>query len=411
MAEFGSFKANFEKRYFFVNFGCKKSKINYKNLMVKIGVPKETYPGETRVAIIPANVQQFKKIGAEVIIESGAGEKAGFTDAEYLEKGAQVVKTRKEVFENADVILQVRALGANPEMGKKDIALMREGQILIGFMEPFFAKDLVEEVAKKGVISFALELLPRTSRAQSMDVLSSMATISGYKAVLLAASHLPKMFPMLTTAAGTVLPANVFVIGAGVAGLQAIATARRLGAVVKAYDIRPATKQEVESLGAKFVELGLESQEAEDKGGYARDMGEEFYRKQREMLTKVVAESDVVISTAAVPGKKAPILITEDMVKNMKPGSVIVDLAAERGGNCELTKPGEVIEKYGVTIIGPVNVPATVPYHASQMYSKNITNFCMLFIKNGEININLNDDILSSTLLTKDGKLTNPIFD
>ncbi|MCS7230189.1 MAG: Re/Si-specific NAD(P)(+) transhydrogenase subunit alpha [Candidatus Kryptonium sp.] len=378
--------------------------------MIKIGVPKETYPGETRVALIPANIQQFKKAGAEVIVQSGAGEKAGYRDEEYLEKGAQIVKSREEVFANADVILQVRALGANPEEGKKDIQLMKEGQILIGFLEPFFAKDLIEEVAKKGVISFALELLPRTSRAQSMDVLSSMATIAGYKAVLLAASYLPRMFPMLTTAAGTVLPANVFVIGAGVAGLQAIATAKRLGAVVKAYDIRPATKQEVESLGAKFVELGLESQEAEDKSGYAKDMGEEFYKKQREMLTKIISESDVVISTAAVPGKRAPVLITEDMVKGMKPGSVIVDLAAERGGNCELTKAGEVVEKYGVIIIGPVNVPATVPYHASQMYSKNITNFCSLFIKNGEINLNLNDDILASTLLTKDGKLVNSIF-
>ncbi|CUT01491.1 Re/Si-specific NAD(P)(+) transhydrogenase subunit alpha [Candidatus Chrysopegis kryptomonas] len=379
--------------------------------MIKIGVPKETYPGETRVALIPANVPNFKKMGAEIIVESGAGEKAGYPDSEYLEKGAQIVKSREEVFSNADVILQVRALGANPVEGKKDIALLKNGQILIGFMEPFLAKDLIEEVAQKGVISFALELLPRTSRAQSMDVLSSMATISGYKAVLIAASYLPKMFPMLTTAAGTILPANVFVIGAGVAGLQAIATARRLGAVVRAYDIRPATKQEVESLGAKFVELGLESQEAEDKRGYAKDMGEEFYRRQREMLTKVVAESDVVISTASVPGKKAPVLITEEMVKGMKPGSVIVDLSAERGGNCELTKPGEIVEKYGVKIIGPVNVPATVPYHASQMYSKNITNFCSLLIKNGEININLNDDILSSTLLTKDGKLTNSIFD
>ncbi len=378
--------------------------------MIKVGIPKETYPGEKRVALIPANIPQFKKAGAEVIVQSGAGEEAGYPDSEYVKNGAEIVKTREEVFAKADVILQVRALGANPEEGLKDIPLMRERQILIGFMEPFFAKNMIEEVAKKGVISFALELLPRTSRAQSMDVLSSMATISGYKAVILAASYLPKMFPMLTTAAGTILPANIFVIGAGVAGLQAIASAKRLGAVVRAYDIRPATKQEVESLGAKFVELGLESEEAQDQRGYAKDMGEEFYRRQREMLTKVIAESDVVISTAAVLGKRAPILITEEMVKGMRPGSVIVDIAAERGGNCELTKPGEVVEKYGVTIIGPVNIPSSVPYHASQMYSKNITNFCMLFIKNGEININLNDDILSSTLLTKDGSLVNSIF-
>ncbi len=379
--------------------------------MLKVGIPKETYPGEKRVALIPANISQFKKAGAEVIIQSGAGEEAGYPDSEYVKNGAEVVKSREEVFAKADVILQVRALGANPEEGLKDIPLMREKQILIGFMEPFFAKNMIEEVAKKGVISFALELLPRISRAQNMDVLSSMATISGYKAVILAAGYLPKMFPMLTTAAGTILPANVFVIGAGVAGLQAIATAKRLGAVVRAYDIRPATKQEVESLGAKFIELGLESEEAQDQRGYAKDMGEEFYRRQREMLAKVIAESDVVISTAAVLGKRAPILITEEMVKGMRPGSIIVDIAAERGGNCELTKPGEVVEKYGVTIIGPVNIPSTVPYHASQMYSKNITNFCMLFIKNGEININLNDDILSSTLLTKDGSVANSIFD
>ncbi len=378
--------------------------------MIKVGIPKETYPGEKRVALIPADVQRFKKAGAEVIVQSGAGEEAGYPDSGYVDKGATIVKSREEVFANADVIIQVRALGANPQEGLKDIPLMREGQILIGFMEPFFAKDLIEEVGGKGVLSFALELLPRTSKAQSMDVLSSMATISGYKAVLIAANYIPKMFPMLTTAAGTIMPANVFVIGAGVAGLQAIATARRLGAVVRAYDIRPATKQEVESLGAKFVELGLESQEAEDKRGYAKDMGEEFYRRQREMLAKVIAESDVVISTASVPGKKAPILITEEMVKSMKPGSVIVDISAERGGNCELTKPGEIVEKYGVTIIGPVNIPSSVPYHASQMYSRNVTNFCMLFIKNGEVKINLEDDILSSTLLTKDGKLVNSIF-
>lgn len=387
-----------------------ETKTRNKNLMIKVGIPKETYPGEKRVALIPANVPQFKKAGAEVIVQSGAGEEAGYPDSEYVKNGAEIVKSRDEVFAKSDVILQVRALGANPEEGLKDIPLMRDKQILVGFMEPFFAKNLIEEVAKKGVISFALELLPRTSRAQSMDVLSSMATISGYKAVILAASYLPKIFPMLTTAAGSILPANVFVIGAGVAGLQAIATAKRLGAVVRAYDIRPATKQEVESLGAKFVELGLESEEAQDQRGYAKDMGEEFYKRQREMLKRVIAESDVVISTAAVLGKRAPILITEEMVRGMRPGSVIVDIAAERGGNCELTKPGEVVEKYGVTIIGPVNIPSTVPYHASQMYSKNITNFCMLFIKNGEISINLNDDILSSTLLTKDGSLTNSIL-
>ncbi|NOX38073.1 MAG: Re/Si-specific NAD(P)(+) transhydrogenase subunit alpha [Calditrichaeota bacterium] len=372
-----------------------------------VGVPKETFPGERRVALIPASVPALTKAGFEVLVQAGAGLEAGFLDAEYQEKGAQIVTSREEVFQKADVILQVRTLGANPQKGMDDLKLMREGQVIIGFMEPLTAVEPLQELAKRNVQAFAMELIPRITRAQSMDALSSMATIAGYKAVLLAANHLPRMFPMMMTAAGTIVAAKVFVVGAGVAGLQAIATARRLGAVVQAYDVRPAVKEQVMSLGAKFVELELETAEAEDKGGYAKAMDEEFYRKQREMMTKVVAESDVVITTAAVPGKKAPILITEEMVKGMQKGSVILDLAAERGGNCELTRPGEVVDAHGVTIIGALNLPATIPYHASQMYSRNIQNFLLLMAKEGKLEINLEDEILRETLVTQNGQIVN----
>ena len=372
-----------------------------------IGVPKETFPGERRVALIPNDVPALVKAGAEVLVQSEAGLSAGYRDGDYEEKGAKVVKSREEVFQKSDVILQVRTLGANPEKGMEDMKLLREGQVVIGFMEPLTAPEPLQELAKQKVVAFALELIPRITRAQSMDVLSSQATVAGYKAALLAADTLPRMFPMMMTAAGTILAARVFVVGAGVAGLQAIATARRLGANVSAYDIRPAVKEQVQSLGAKFVELELETAEAEDKGGYAKAMDEEFYRKQREMMTRVVAESDVVITTAAVPGKKAPILVTEEMIKGMKEGSVIVDLAAERGGNCELTKPGETIQKHGVTIIGAMNLPSTIPYHASQMYSKNITNFLKLMIQDGKLNVDVDDEIIKETMVTRDGQIVN----
>ncbi len=372
-----------------------------------IGVPKETFPGERRVALIPNDVPALVKAGAEVLVQAEAGLSAGYRDSDYTEKGAKIVASRDEVFQKAEVILQVRTLGANPEKGMDDMKRLREGQVVIGFMEPLTAPEPLQELAKQKVIAFALELIPRITRAQSMDVLSSQATVAGYKAALLAADTLPRMFPMMMTAAGTILAAKVFVVGAGVAGLQAIATARRLGANVQAYDIRPAVKEQVQSLGAKFVELELETAEAEDKGGYAKAMDEEFYRKQREMMTRVVAESDVVITTAAVPGKKAPILVTEEMIKGMKEGSVIVDLAAERGGNCELTKPGETIQKHGVTIIGAVNLPATIPYHASQMYSKNITNFLKLMIQDGKLNVDVDDEIIKETMVTRDGQIVN----
>ncbi len=370
-----------------------------------VGVLKETYPNEKRVSLIPSEVQKLKKKGVEVLVEEGAGERAGFPDEEYSQAGAELT-SREEVLRNSHIVLKVRGLMADKESFLEE-ADKYTGKVLIGFLEPFGVGELLDRVKSINLTAFAMELIPRTTRAQSMDALSSMATVAGYKAALIGANLLPKMFPMLMTAAGTVLPAKVFVVGAGVAGLQAIATAKRLGAVVQAYDIRPAAKEQVLSLGAKFVELGLESEQAEDRGGYAKAMDEEFYRRQREMMKEVVGESDVVITTAMVPGKRAPVLVTEDMVRGMKPGSVIVDLAAERGGNCELTVPGETVEKYGVRIVGAVNLPAEVPHDASQMYSRNLVNFLNLLIKDGEFHIDLEDDIVRDTLLLREGELVN----
>ena len=370
-----------------------------------VGVPKETFPGENRVALVPANITPLKKAGLEVMIEKGAGLAAGYPDSVYAEKGASFADTRADLFKSADIMLYVRALGANPDAGKSDLDLMKKDQIIIGAMEPLSEPDSLKLLAKKGVTAYAMELMPRITRAQSMDILSSMATIAGYKAVILAAEALPKMFPMMMTAAGTVSPAHVFVVGAGVAGLQAIASARRMGAVVHAYDVRPAVKEQVESLGGKFVELELDTGDSETKGGYAKEMGEEILRKQREMMFKVVANSDVVITTAAIPGKKAPVLVTADMVKGMKPGSVIIDLAAERGGNCELTRAGEIVDEGGVKIIGPVNLPATVPFHASQMYSKNLTTFLTSLVKDGSAQVDSDDEVLVATMVTHDGQV------
>jgi len=371
------------------------------------GIPKETFPGQNQVALVPDHVATLKKAGLEIMLEAGAGSPAGYPDELYKEKGAKLAGSRKELFQRSDIILQVQAFGANPEKGMEDLELTREGQAVVAFLDPLAAAESVKKLAERKLKAFAMELMPRITRAQSMDALSSLATVAGYKAVLMAAGQLPRMFPMMMTAAGTVSPARIFVIGAGVAGLQAIATAKRLGAVVSAYDLRPAVKEQVESVGGKFVVLELEAEKSEDKGGYAKEMGDEFYRKQREMMARVVAENHVVITTAAVPGKKAPVLITAEMVKGMKPGSVIVDLAAERGGNCELTKAGETVVIHGVTIIGPVNLPATVPYHASQMYSKNISTFLLHLVKEGELVIDLSDEITSETLLTLDGKVLN----
>jgi NAD(P) transhydrogenase subunit alpha len=373
-----------------------------------VGIVKESFPNEARVAMVPALLPQLAKAGIEVVIESGAGKAAGFLDEEYSAKGAKVVSGRAEVFSTAEVIAQVRALGANPEEGRSDLDLIRDGQTIIGVCEPLTEHEANKAMAAKGATLFSMEMMPRITRAQSMDVLSSMATIAGYKAVLVAANELPKMFPMMMTAAGTVAPARVFVVGAGVAGLQAIASAKKLGAIVEAYDVRPAVKEQVESLGGKFVELELETETAEDSGGYAKELGEDFYRKQREMMTKVIAASDVVITTAAIPGKKAPILVTAEMARGMHPGSVIVDLAAERGGNCELTRAGETVVDGGVKIIGPLNIPTTVPFHASQMYAKNISTFLLHLVDEGNLKIDTEDEITEGTLITRGGKIVNP---
>ena len=371
-----------------------------------VGVPRESYPGERRVALIPAAVSALNKAKLNVVIETEAGVQAGFADADYAAAGGQVIASRGEVFATADVILQVRAAGANRLHARADFDLLRPGQLLIGLCDPFSEPTLMSELATRNVSSFALELLPRITRAQSMDVLSSQASLAGYKAVLLAASELPRMFPMMMTAAGTIAAAKVFVIGAGVAGLQAIATARRMGAVVRATDVRSAAKENVLSLGARFIDMGVE--DAPGVGGYAKGMDAGFYQRQQASLAPSIAESDVIITTAAVPGKKAPILISADAVRSMSPGSLVVDLAAEQGGNCELTKPGETIVENGVSVIGCVNLPSTVPYHASQMFSRNVTSFLLLLVQDGRLAINRDDEIVQGTLVTAGGQVVHP---
>jgi len=374
---------------------------------VIIGVPKETYPGERRVALVPMVIPALTKAGFEVTVETDAGIQAGYPDSQYTEKGAQIVTTRSALFEKADIILQVLAYGSNDITGKNDLPLLRRNQILIGFLRPFGSREVIQEIAGSGVTAFSVELVPRTTRAQSMDALSSMGTICGYKAVLIAADSHPRIFPMLTTAAGTITPARVFVIGAGVAGLQAVATARRLGAVASAYDLRPAAKEQVQSLGGRFIELPIEAKDAQDARGYARAQDENFYQRQRELLGRVVKDNDVVITAAVIPGKTSPVLVTEEMVKSMAPGSVIFDLAAERGGNCELTKAGATVVRHGVTIIGAINVASGVPYHASQMYARNVTAFLLYIIKEQKLQLNLNDEIVRETLVTHGGEVVN----
>jgi NAD(P) transhydrogenase subunit alpha len=371
---------------------------------MKVGVPRETWPGERRVALIPAAAAALVKTGLDVVVEQDAGAEAGFPSSAYETAGASVAP-RRDVFATADILLQVRS--TPPETTS-----LRRGQTTIGFADPLGSPEAIRALADAGVTAFSMELMPRITRAQSMDAPSSMATIAGYKGVLLAADHLPRMFPMLMTAAGTVTAARVFIVGAGVAGLQAIATSRRLGAKVEAYDVRPAVKEQVQSLGARFVEMALETADSEDKGGYAKAQDESFYRRQREMMLKVVAGSDVVITTALIPGRKAPTLVTTEMVEGMAPGSVVVDLAAERGGNCELTRPDEIVVHRGVTILGPSNPPALVPYHASQMYSKNITTFLAHLLgkegaKKPALDLDLADEITRETLLTKDGDVVH----
>jgi proton-translocating NAD(P)+ transhydrogenase subunit alpha len=365
---------------------------------------KETLDGEHRVAIIPAAMPALTKLGLEVVVEVGAGDAAGFPDAAFVEKGARIAASRAEALKVAEVLLQVRPL-RGPDTIFEGIT---PRHVTVGFLDPLASPKGVQAFAARGATAFALELLPRTTRAQAMDVLSSAATVVGYKAVLLAAGALPRMFPMMMTAGGTLTPARVFVIGGGVAGLQAIATARRLGAVVQAYDVRPAVKEQVESLGGKFVELPIEAGDSQDAGGYAKAMDEAFYRRQREMMAKVIAGCDVVISTAAVPGKKAPVLITGEMVDGMPPGSVIVDVAAEQGGNCEVTRAGENVVRNGVTVMGPVNLAASVPYHASQMYARNVSGFLGLIVKDGVLTVDTADDIVRETLVARGGEVVHP---
>ena len=373
-----------------------------------VGIARETFAGEHRVALVPEAVSGLSACNADILIEPGAGAAAGYADAAYADRGAEIAADRDEVFARADVVFQVRTLGANPEAGRADLARIRSGQVLIGASDPLTAGPELAALAETGATLFAMELIPRITRAQSMDVLSSMATIAGYKAVLLAAEALPRMFPLLMTAAGTLTPARVLVVGAGVAGLQAIATARRLGAVIRAYDVRPAVKEQIESLGAEFVELDIDAGDSEDAGGYAQAQDEVFYRRQREELAKVVGQSDVVITTAAIPGQPAPLLITEAAVQSMGPGSVIVDLASERGGNCELTRPGETVVEDGVQIMGPLNLPATVPHHASQMYSHNIATFFRHLVGEGELQFDMEDEITRETLVLRDGEIVHP---
>jgi H+-translocating NAD(P) transhydrogenase subunit alpha len=372
---------------------------------MKVSVPRETCPGERRVALTPANVAPLRKAGYSLLVEKGAGEQAGYLDDQYTHQGATLLETREQLFQEGDLIVQIRGMGSNPQTGEADLPLFRPGQFTLGLWDPLGAPDQVQRMAEAGVNCFSLELIPRITRAQSMDVLSSMATIAGYRAVLLAALELPKIFPLMMTAAGTLSAARVFVIGAGVAGLQAIATARRLGAVVHAYDVRPACREQVESVGGKFIELALETEQSEDRGGYAKALGEEFYQRQRSLLADVVAENDVVISTAAIPGKPSPLLVTADAVRRMAPGSVVVDLAAERGGNCELSQPDQRVVEQGVTILGPTNLPAEAPKDASQMFGNNVTKFLVNLMKKQQWTVDLEDEIVRETLLTRNGNI------
>ncbi len=374
---------------------------------MRIGVPKESYTTERRVALVPTAIAPLKKAGVEVVIESGAGIESGVLDQAYVDAGATVIATRNELFKSADILVQVRGLGANPDGWKADLEAMHEGQLLVATMDALAAPEPLKDAMAKGITAFALDMVPRISRAQAMDVLSSQANLAGYCAVLVGANALPKILPMLMTAAGTITPAKVLVMGAGVAGLQSIATARRLGAVVSGYDVRPAAKEQIESLGARAVELAISTEQSQDAGGYAKAMDAAFYAKQAELLAQVVAESDIVITTAAVPGQRAPVLVTTAMVEQMQPGSVVVDIAAERGGNCELTVPGEVVHHKGVTVLGPLNLASTVPVHASRLFSKNISTFLLNMIKKGELQLDLEDEIIRDTMLTHKGTITS----
>jgi NAD(P) transhydrogenase subunit alpha len=369
---------------------------------MKLAVPASSLAGETRVAIVPEVVAKLKKIGIDVLVQAGAGLQAGFPDDQYTAAGATISADASDLFSQADIVVMIQP----PSV--EEVAHLRANTVLIAMLNPLVRHDLAKELASRGLTAFAMELVPRITRAQSMDVLSSMSSLAGYKAVLMGANQLGRIFPMMMTAAGTITPAKVLVLGAGVAGLQAIATAKRLGAVVEAFDVRPVVKEQVESLGARFVVVEAPAEDAQDKGGYAKEMSEAYKLKQREVIAKHVRENDVVISTALIPGKPAPKLITADMVPQMRPGSVIVDLAAEAGGNCELTQPGDTILAHNVFIMGPPNLPATVPYHASQMFARNVTTFLQHLVKNGVMQIQLDDEITRDTLVSYKGETISP---
>jgi NAD(P) transhydrogenase subunit alpha len=371
---------------------------------MRIGVPSEHGTIERRVALTPDAVARLLPLGVEVLVQSGAGDAAALPDSDYTEAGARIVADGKTLLAEADLVVMV----TRPR--EDEVPAFRSGTGVVGMMQPLVHRELVEALVAAGVTSFSLDAIPRITRSQSMDALSSQATVSGYKAVLIAADHLPKFFPMLMTAAGTVAPAKVFVLGAGVAGLQAIATARRLGAVVSAFDTRPVVREQVESLGAKFVELALDVEEGEDARGYARELTEAQYAQQQALVARTVADSDVVITTALIPGRPAPRLITAESVAQMRTGSVIVDLAAEAGGNCELTEPGEVVVRDGVTIVGILNLPSTMPLHASQMYARNITNLLSLIIKDGELALDFDDEIVADACITHEGRIVSKLL-
>jgi len=377
---------------------------------MRIAVPKEIVPGERRVVLVPSCVARLVKAGAEVIVQQGAGEQAAVADAEYQAKGARIEPDVRKLFAEADAVAKVQSPAQNESIGVHELDLMREGGILfanLGALGGLKDRDLLDRLAARKITAFSMDCVPRITRAQSMDILSSMSTIAGYKAVLIAADNLTRMMPMLMTAAGTVAAAKVFVLGAGVAGLQAIATAKRLGAVVEAFDTRAAVKEQVESLGGRFVQLDLGHGDAEDKGGYAKALSDEQHQKEQDLLAKHVKLSDAVITTALIPGRKAPVLVTEDMVKSMKTGSVVVDLAAERGGNCELTEPGKTVVRHGVTLCGPLNLPAELPVHASQMFSRNMSTLLLDLYKDGSIKLDPGDEIVAGALITRDGEIVH----
>jgi NAD(P) transhydrogenase subunit alpha len=369
---------------------------------MKVAVLKETRPDEHRVALVPQGVQQLVKAGLEVTVQSGAGAASGASDDDYRAAGASIAPDAAKALSGADIVLHI-----NPPSAE-EVGGMGEGSILVSFLNPLVDLDLVRRLQSRKITGISMELVPRITRAQSMDALSSQATVAGYKAVMMAADHLPKFLPMFTTAAGTIRPAKALVLGAGVAGLQAIATAKRLGAVVEAFDVRPAVKEQVQSLGAKFLETEHDMT-AEGEGGYAKELSEEQHKKELELIAAHIKDADLVISTAAIPGRKAPVLITEDMLKSMKDGSVIVDLASETGGNCELTKHGEKVIAHGVQLIGPANIATTIPVHASQMYSKNIITLVGEFVsmKDGTLNLDFTNDVVGPSTVTHGGEIVN----